>query len=64
MSGLHKAKSSRKNRKHGRNSSWCLRYKNENREAKNKVKKLIKHLAIFENDRCAVHCLNNLKKIV
>lgn len=64
MSGLHKAKKSKKHRKHGRNAAFCLRYKNEDRESKNKVKKLVKHLAVFENDRCAVHCLTNLKKIL
>jgi len=64
MSGLHKAKSSKKNRKHGRNADFCSRYKNTNRREKNKVKKLTKHLATFVNDRCAVHALTNLKKIL
>lgn len=62
MSG---AKDSKKQRKVGRNATFCKFYKNTNRREKNKIKKLIKHLATFgENDRCAVHCLANLKKIV
>lgn len=64
MSGgsTHKAKSSKKNRKHGRNSAFCLFYKNTGRREKNKVKRLEKHLVAYSNDRCAVHCLANLKK--
>jgi hypothetical protein len=62
MSGLHKAKKTKKNRKHGRNAAFCLAYKNSNRREKNKVKKLTRHLVAFANDRCAVHCLANLKK--
>lgn len=60
----HKAKSSKKNRKYGRNSAFCLAYKNSNRREKNKVKKLTRHIAAFANDRCAVHCLANLKKVL
>lgn len=64
MSGLHKAKKTKKHRKHGRNAAFCLRYKNENREEKNKLKKLVRHLAVFENDRCAVHALAHCKKVL
>ena len=60
MSGLHKAKSSKKNRKHGRNTTDCLRYKNEQRCEKNKAKRLVKHLAKFGNDNCAKVALGNV----
>ena len=62
MSGLHKAKKTKKHRKHGRNAAFCLQYKNSNRREENKIKKLIRHLATFANDRTAVHCLANLQK--
>lgn len=58
MSG---AKSSKKQRKYGRNASFCLTYKNTNRREKNKMKKLSKHLAQFGNDNCAKVALGNTK---
>lgn len=64
MSGLHKAKKSKKNRKWDRNRAFCLHYKNSNQREKNKVKKLTRHLALFANDRCAVHALAHCKKIL
>jgi hypothetical protein len=64
MSGLHKAKKTKKHRKHGRNKVFCLRYRNEDREAKNKVKKLVRHLAKFSNDNCAKVALGNTKVLL
>ena len=64
MAGLHKAKKSKKNRKVGRNSNYCLVYKNTNRREKNKVKKLMKHLAKFTNDNCAKVALGNTKVVL
>jgi hypothetical protein len=61
MSG---AKSSKKQRKYGRNAAYCLSYKNTNRREKNKIKKLIRHLAKFDNDNCAKVALGNCKVIV
>jgi hypothetical protein len=37
-----KAKGGKKNRKHGRNKVFCSRYLAENREAKNKARKIAK----------------------
>jgi hypothetical protein len=64
MSGLHKAKKSKKQRKFGRNANFCLVYKNTNRREKNKVKKLVRHLAKFGNDNCAKVALGNTKVIL
>ena len=64
MAGLHKAKKSKKLRKVGRNSAYCLIYKNTNRREKNKIKKLIRHLAKFDNDNCAKVAYGNCKVIV
>ena len=58
MSG---AKSSKKQRKYGRNAAYCLHYKNTNRREKNKLKKLAKHLARFGNDNCAKVAVGNTK---
>ena len=55
MSG-DKAKGSKKNRKYGRNSSRSLsmqRYRAEERQAKNKIRKVKKHLKNNENDKQA-----------
>ena len=60
----HKAKSSKKNRKYGRNAASCLHYKNTNRREKNKLKKLAKHLARFSNDNCAKVAVGNCKTII
>jgi hypothetical protein len=64
MAGLHKAKKSKKLRKVGRNANYCLVYKNTNRREKNKVKKLMKHLAQFTNDNCAKVALGNTKVVL
>lgn len=64
MAGLHKAKKSKKLRKVGRNANFCLRYKNSNRREKNKIKKLVKHLAKFANDNCAKVALGNNKAAI
>jgi hypothetical protein len=64
MAGLHKAKGTKKLRKVGRNAAYCLRYRNENRREKHKIKKLTKHLVKFEADNCAKAALDNCKAIV
>lgn len=58
MSG---AKKSSKQRKYGRNAVYCLTYKNTNRREKNKIKKLVKHLAKFANDDCAKNAIKAAK---
>lgn len=55
------AKNSKKQRKYGRNAAYCLSYKNFNRREKNKIKKLVKHLARFSNDNCAKTAVGNAK---
>jgi hypothetical protein len=57
----HKAKSTKKHRKVGRNANYCLRYKNENRREKNKVKRLNKHLVRFKDDSCAQRAVEHCK---
>lgn len=49
----HRAKKTKKNRKHGRNAHFCLQYRNRNREKLNKVVRLKKHLVRFPDDVCA-----------
>jgi hypothetical protein len=46
-------KKGKKNRKFGRNSNFCLRYRNEDRRAKNKARRVRKHVAKFPNDKQA-----------
>lgn len=49
----HRAKSTKKNRKHGRNANRCLQYKNSHRREQNKLVKLKKHLVRFPGDAIA-----------
>jgi len=49
----HRAKKSKKNRKHGRQSVYCLHYKNSHRREQNKLVNLKKHLARFPDDATA-----------
>ena len=46
-------KKGKKNRKYGRNANFCLRYRNEDRRAKNKARRLRRHIAKFPNDKQA-----------
>lgn len=39
----------KKNRKHGRNKDFCLRYRNEDRRAKNKARKAAREERIRNN---------------
>jgi hypothetical protein len=50
-------KGGKKNRKHGRNKKWCERYRAENRRAKNKAKRLARHLKHHPNDRQAARAV-------
>lgn len=62
MAGLpHRAKKTKKNRKHGRNKNSCLFYRNSNREAHNRVRRLKKHLIRFPDDECAKVALATAK---
>ena len=61
MSG---AKKSNKCRKLGRNASYCLSYKNTNKREKNKIKKLVKHLARLPNDAVAKAAIARCKTII
>lgn len=64
MSGLHKAKKTKKHRKHDRNKIFCASYANSNRREKNKLKKLAKHLAKFGNDNCAKVAAGNCRVVL
>lgn len=64
MSGLHKAKKSKKNRKWDRNKIYCLWYKNTNQREKNKAKKLAKHLSIHFGDATARHAFAHCNKLL
>lgn len=57
------AKKSKKQRKHGRNvkSGQNLAYKAERRQEKSHVRRIVKHLARFANDRAAGVALNRYK---
>ena len=46
-------KKGKKNRKFGRNSNFCTRYRAEDRRAKNKVRRVKRHLKRFPNDKQA-----------
>jgi transposase len=54
---MAKAKSSKKQRKWGRNAVYCAFYRNTNRRDKNKAKRLSKHLIRFPADLVAVEAL-------
>lgn len=57
------AKKTGKSQKFGRNADWCKAYRSRNQREKNKAKRLIRHLARFPSDPCAVHCYNNLPAV-
>lgn len=57
----HRAKKTKKNRKHGRNSGPCLHYKNSKRREHNKVKRIKKHLVRFPGDACAKTAMEKAK---
>jgi hypothetical protein len=57
----HRAKKTKKNRKHGRNSSSCVFYKNSKRREHNKVIRLKKHLVRFPGDVCAKKAMEAAK---
>lgn len=59
-----KAKQSKKQRKWGRNSAYCLSYKNSNRREKNKLVRLKKHLKRFPSDACAKAAVENCNKVI
>lgn len=59
-----KAKKSKKQRKVGRNSAYCLRYKNSHRREQNKARRLKKHLERFPNDLCAKKAVENCVKVI
>jgi hypothetical protein len=50
-------KGGKNNRKYGRNAAAGLRYRNEGRRAKNKARRLRRHIAKFPNDRTAGRAL-------
>lgn len=58
MSG---AKSTKKNRKVGRNANYCLRYRNSGRQERNKLVRIKKHLMRFPADTCATKAMEALK---
>lgn len=55
------AAKSAKGRKVDRNRPWCKAYKLRGQREKNKVKRLVKHLARLPNDMCAVEAMKRAK---
>lgn len=54
-------KSGKKNRKYGRNKAWCEAYRLRRQRERNKIAKLLRHIArVGATDHTAVHCYNNL----
>ena len=49
-------KGGKKNRKYGRNAADSLRYRNEDRRAKNKARRLRRHIKNFPNDKQSLRC--------
>jgi hypothetical protein len=45
-----KPKGGKKNRKWGSNKAYCLRYKNEGRQEKNRARRIKRHLKRHPND--------------
>lgn len=64
MSETHRAKKTKKNRKHGRNNIPCLVYKNTHRRERNKIVRLRKHLSRFAGDRCATAAVDRCKAVL
>lgn len=52
-----KASGGKKHRKWERNKASCLYYRQTHRRERNKIKKLLKHLAKFSNDHVAIEAL-------
>lgn len=50
-------KKGKKNRKYGRNSAFCTRYRNEDRRNRNKKAKVRRHLKKFPEDAQAAKWL-------
>lgn len=59
-----RAKSGKKNRKHGRNLIWCKAYRSRRQREKNKVKRLRKHMLRHPADHVAAECLSVCKAII
>ena len=49
-------------KKIGRNEAKCKRYKAEGRREINKIKKLMKHCSLYQNDTVAVTALSRVKR--
>lgn len=64
MSEQHRAKKTKKNRKHGRSAIACKVYKNSNRREQNKLVRLRKHLTRFGGDRCAKAAVDRCKAVL
>jgi hypothetical protein len=57
-------KKGKKNRCHGRNKSFCTRYRNSHQRERNKARRLGKHLARHPNDRCALAALGLARAVL
>jgi hypothetical protein len=64
MSEQHRAKKSKKNRKHGRNNISCLVYRNTKRRERNKLVRLRKHLTRLPGDACAKAAVDRVKLVL
>lgn len=53
MAKQKKQAKGKKNRKHGRNESYCAAYASNRRRDRNKLRRLNKHLRRFPGDGCA-----------
>ena len=60
----NKAKGGKKNRKVGRNARRCEAYKAENRRERNKLVRLLRHLARFPKDVCAKHAIARVQNVL
>ena len=61
---VEKAKKTKKQRKHGRNSVYCKVYAITHRREKNKIRRLKKHLIHHPLDKTANESLDACKRIV
>ena len=59
-----KAKKGKKQRKQGRNKTYCQFYALTNRREKNKITRLKKHLVRFPADQCAIKAMEHCELMV
>jgi hypothetical protein len=60
----HRAKKTKKNRKHGRATASCLIYKNSHKREQNKAVRLKRHLKKFPDDVTATDALARCNQVL